>query len=522
MTDLGPNISLGKVLEVFPDTYTATVTILASSDETFGKIFECKILALRLDNFGAASVSLPMPQDRVYVSTQFSTSFPSIVGYETAPREQTLPTEHQARLTPFTPTTDTTMPTGTNSIRGKAPADALPGDDFKTGTDGQALAILTGGSVIAKATELCQLLLTKTRATATLVARRLKIFTDFGEIISDSENGSATLAIRGNTQVKKNTSAEAHETDIQLGGKKSLQATLSNKFNLTIDHAGHTAINATSQNTILTQHASTTIGGSSNLAVEASKITTIGKDKHLLIKGSQQRTVEDSDTFTVLGSSLKSVTGKNELKTSSVSIETIDGIGRAAKDPDAKQILIGKGNFKVKVGSLNLGSTPPLILAPKTGNFLIEVLNGDIKQNTYVGDVIFSTFKGDASLATLNGDAKLQTSIGNTVASTIKGNAILSSDLGNASVKAPVGNAELEGAIAQLKANSRLLSGDSSTDHVVTAMKLSTQLFIKIATVFNSHSHIVTPLIGGPTSPPTSTMSKISPTAMSNNPKTMA
>ena len=541
MTDLGPNISLGKVLEVFPDTYTATVTILASSDETFGKIFECKILALRLDNFGAASVSLPMPQDRVYVSTQFSTSFPSIVGYETAPREQTLPTEHQARLTPFTPTTDTTMPTGTNSIRGKAPADVIPGDDFKTGTDGQALAILTGGSVIAKATELCQLLLTKTRATATLVARRLKIFTDFGEIISDSENGSATLAIRGNTQVKKNTSAEAHETDIQLGGKKSLQATLSNKFNLTIDHAGHTAINATSQNTTITQDTNTKIHGSSNLAVDASKKVTIGKHKEEKVKASYNLNIGASSTHMIGGTHSKTVTGPIRTKTHSVSIESIDGIGLAETDPKAKHFDISAGNFQVDIGSLSLKSLPPAILKGKTGNFLVNIMNGDakiksllgdIRLDTVLGDIIADTIKGDVTCSTSAGNATLKTKAGDVTTSTllgkaelstVKGDVTTSTLLGKATTSTTLGEAELAGTKVLLEASIRMLSGASSNDPVVTALKLTQQIQSKILSIFNAHTHMyLNTAIPMPTSPPLTQMSPISPTSVSRDIKTMA
>ena len=516
MTDLGPNISLGKVLEVFPDTYTATVTILASSDETFGKIFECKILALRLDNFGAASISLPMPQDRVYVSTQFSTTFPSIVGYESAPREQTLPTEHQARLTPFTPTTDTTMPTGTNSIRGKAPADALPGDDFKTGTDGQALAILTGGSVIAKATELCQLLLTKTRATA-------------------------TLAIRGNTQVKKATASQAYETEVKLGGEKSLQATLSNKFNLTIDHAGHTAINATSQNTTITQDTNTKIHGSSNLAVDASKKVTIGKHKEEKVKASYNLNIGASSTHMIGGTHSKTVTGPIRTKTHSVSIESIDGIGLAATDPKAKHFDISAGNFQVDIGSLSLKSLPPAILKGKTGNFLVNIMNGDakiksllgdIRLDTVFGDIIADTIKGDVSCSTSAGNATLKTKAGDVVAttllgkaelSTVKGDVTTSTLLGKATTSTTLGEAELAGTKVLLEASIRMLSGASSNDPVVTALKLTQQIQSKILSIFNAHTHMyLNTAIPMPTSPPLTQMSPISPTSVSRDIKTMA
>ena len=541
MSDLGPNISLGKVIEVFPNTYTATVTILASSDSEFGKTLECKIMSLRLDDFGSASVSFPMPQDRVYVSTQFSKTFPSIVGYETKPREHTLATEHQARLTPFTPTTDTTMPTGTNSIRGKAPADALPGDDFKTGADGQTLAILTGGSVIAKATELCQLLLTKTRATATLVARRLKIFTDFGEIVSDSKNGTATLAIRGNTQVKKATASQAYETEITLGGEKALQATLSNNFNLDVDHSGHTAINATSQNTTITQDTNTKIHGSSDLAVDGFQKVTIGKDKEEKLKASYKLNVGASSTHMIGGTYSKTVTGPIRTKTHSVSIESIDGIGLAATDAKAKHFEISAGDFQVDIGSLSLKSIPPIILTGKTGSFKVQIMNGDamitalrgdMELSTVLGDVRVATFKGDVKVlsgigdilcSTEAGDAELSTTKGDAKLSTGAGDVVTSTILGKAKTSTLLGEAELAGTKVLLEASVRMLSGASSTDPVVTALKLTQQVQSKILAIFNSHNHrYIDDGTPAKTSPPLTQMPPITPFSISRDIKTMA
>ena len=493
MTDLGPDIAIATVLEVYPDTYTAKVSTVASYDGSFGKTLECKIYAMKITDYGAVSVSFPLPQDQVYVSTQFSESLPAIVGYVTSAREYTAPTEHQARLTPLQ-NKDTTLPSGVTNIRGKAPADALPGDEFQTGNDGQVLGMLTGGSLIAKASTLCQLLLTKTRATAILVARRFKIFTDFGEIISDSKNGTASLAIRGNSQVKKSNATQSYETEIQIGGEQALKAVLSNNFDLSVNHAGDTALDAAYLNVNIMQDSNTDILGDSNSNVFGEKSTTVYKDSHLHILGSQNQTVEASDTSLFLSSHLKTVTKKNTLINQSVYEEKTAGISLTSTSKDSKKVTVERGDYTINIGEL--GAIPAPITLPYLGSFNVSVLLGKINNEVTAGDI--------------NNSVTL-------------GNVTNSTKIGKSSVEAVLGIAELTGLLSELNTEMRKLSGSGSNDPVVTALKLTQQITTKIINVFNFHNH-VTPggITPAPTTIPLQTMSPLAPNDVANDIFTLA
>ena len=535
MSDLGQYIYLGKVMEVFPETYTATVSVLASGEGSFGHLIECKVIALKITGYGAASVSLPLPQDIVYVSSQFSETTPSIVGYATPPRSHTDTNDYHTTLTPLKINNDN-FEEGSNNIRGNSPPDVLPGDDFKTGDDGQTLAILAGGSVIAKATALCQLILTKTRATALLVARRLKIFTDFGEITSDSENGQASLKIKGGSHVKQNNKQNKHDTEIILGGQHSFQAKLPNNFSLNIDKAGNVAQYSTSSLANIQNDSTVLVRKDQNTSILGSKTTNIGNHSHNTVGGNYKQTVDGSDTLITLGSSSKVVNGANRVTTNSVSIENVSGINAVATSPTAKHTSIGAGDYLIEVGSLSLKSIPPPILAPKTGSFYVNVLNGDVQHETFLGDIISKTKLGDLSFSTIKGNIQNSTLLGNFNASattgvnltTTAGTANLESTAGpvvakglTATVEAST-QAEMKAAKAMLSANVRLLNGDSSTDSVVTALKLTAQIQSKILAIFNSHTHVASGAPSPtPTSPPTSVMQPIQPNSIVNNKKTL-
>lgn len=542
MSDLGQYISIGKVLEVFPETYTATVNIVDSDEGTFGHLLECKVLALKITDFGAASVSLPLPQDIVYVSTQISEASPSIIGYATHPRPYTDTTDYQTKLTPLR-LKDPNFPEGSKNLRGRAPADTLPGDDFKTGNEGQTLAILTGGSVVAKAASLCQLILTKTRATALLIARRLKIFTDFGEITSESENGQASLNIRGGSHVKTNNKKGSYDTEVTLGGQQSFKATLPNNFSVNVDKAGNISSQCNSQTNITRGAQSTKIEGDQNTSILGSKTCNVDNHSHMVIKGNHKQTVSGSDTLITLGTASKVINGAYRTTANSTATEYVAGINTVATDPVAKQITIGAGDFSINVGSLSFGSLPRPITAPKTGSFKLEVLNGDINLKSTIGTISVWSGLGAIDFTTLSGNIKLQSLLGSFEAkattgvsiSTAAGSASMSSLAGSVEVLGTTSAtlkstgvakvqsstiAEIESAKIALKANVRMLNGDSSTDSVVTALKLTAQLQSKIMAVFNSHSHIASGP-GAPTSPPPTQMMPISAADVVNSKKTL-
>ena len=509
ISDIGKYIALGKVLEVYPNTYTATVEIMNSANFEFGRYVECKITTFKLTTLGAASVSLPSPQDIVYISFQHSATHPSIVGYQQPSTIEPAESEFQHKLTPLRDIggEDKVFSGGTNFTRGTGPSDLLPGDEISSGDEGQTLAVLKGGSVIAKASNLCQLLLTKTRATGTLVARRLKFYTDFGEITSESENGVASLRIRGNSSVQKTNQAPGdYGLNIRLGGKTMLDVSLEKKATLAVNNSGHAQLQVEALQIEIAKDKTEHITGSSKTTLTGSETKIVGTDKENITKGKLATKVRGSESHSVIGSRTVTIGGLSTNVYQSVKLESIKGVGLLATDPVAYHTNIGAGDYVIEIGSPSIGGLPAPILLPTMGSFKVLITAGDFVAEVLMGDISFTTLLGNVELSSILGTAKLSSPL----------KAVVESEA----------LTEIKGGLVALEAEVRMLSGSSgSADPVVTAMKLTKELLTKITLIFNTHTHMNPPHAPGAPSvsmPPLSPMSPIQPLDVVNEKSTLS
>ncbi len=486
--DIGQYIYIARVLEVYPATYTARVEVIDSTDNNFGAIVECRILAMRLSSDGAATVNFPMPTDTVYISSQRSKSSPDIVGY--VPNVNLPPSyaSHQQQLTPLEHigTRDKNYLGGRINNRNSSPGDVLPGDEISVGKEGQTIANLTGGSLLFKAGALSQIILTKLRSTIKIVSRRLHIFTDFGEIVSESENGAAYLAINGNTTVQKsNKTVGNYDYNIKLGGENMFSASFASVFNNTINKTGGVATTLGYLQTRIKEDSATEYLSSNESIVGLDYTEYTGRNYKQTVKGNLKSHAVGKRNISTTGSHSEIVGGQSRSTYQGIRQEIIKGITVLATDGEAHGINVGMGDYNITIGDLSLGVTPSPVLAGKFGNYNLRIINGDIDMRTYLGKYLAKA----------------------TIKATVDGGA----------------HVELKALVAALEANMKHLDGLSgSQDPVVTALRLQTEIATKIIATYNSHTHPVfvsTPLGpgSGTASATPSQMSSIDVASISNS-----
>lgn len=493
--DIGEYIHIGKVLEVYPQTYTAMVDFRNSSKNEFGRVVECRVMALKLNSKGAASVSLPMPQDFVYVSTQRSSQYPDIIGYHLPTTATPRPSEFQHQLTPIRKIggEDINFNGGTNQIKGPGPQDVLPGDQLTSGDEGQTLGVLTGGSIIAKASALCQMILTKSRSTMTLVARRFKLYSDFGEITTESENGVASLRIRGNTSVQKsNRYPGAYGINLRLGGEDLLNIDLEKKVSVVVDNSGIVRARMHSLQLDIPNGISFTNKssiGSVNLDLSNIPQTITVGAREFTVVGRDYQTVRGKQRISVTGAASHTYGGAVRLTYNKTVSHTVKGVSLEATNPTAYEVNTGAGDVLFKIGNPALLTPPAPILLPTLGSFIVDLTAGHFKANTLLGDITLETTLGTATLKSF-----------------------LKASIESAAL------AEIKGGLIALEAEVRMLAGQTgSTDIVVTALKLTQQILNKMIIMFNIHQHPpIPPLVGGPVLPPITQMQPILPLDIAN------
>lgn len=491
--DINAYMHVAKVLEVYPETFTAKVKYVKSSLGSFDEVVECKIQTLKLSAFGDCSVSFPSPMDIVIVSTQASVIRPSIIGYYNVPLEKPTTYEFQHQLTPAKHygSADKNLAGGTFPARGSGPLDAMPGDYVTLTEEGSGFGALKGGSAFIKAGLIAGIFLSKFRSTVTIVSRRIKIFSDFGELVSESVNGKASIHLRGNTDVKKtNTHKGQYDYQLSLGGDSLLSAKLLNNFSFVVDGDGKFKLMAKSAHVVLQSPPVIEISGDSvqtqkgskSLEVSGDNVTTIKKNDKLSIRGSASHMVRGSYTQTFGGA--HRVTGNSTYSL------TLKGISPLSLDTAAYKISVGSGDIIFDIGKPTLGGTPSAALAGKMGGFKVNMVAGDFKTSSLFGNIELSTILGTAKLS-------------GALKATLESKAI----------------AELKANIAALESTVSMLAGVSgSTDPVVTALRLFSEINNKIIMIYNTHTHPSPQAPAGllTTAPPMVSMTPLTPTAIAN------
>jgi hypothetical protein len=199
-----PLFRVGTVVEFNPATFTADVQMTRSEIRMAAPILGLGGQAESTDmswqqNLRGATVAMVLIEGEYYVMS----TLPTAVQEHTAgPQSGVTPDTSQAEQDVLTQR-ETEI---TRTFNNNRPKTLLPGDKFIRAEDGAELGLLQGGMATLKASPLAQLILGKFRDFARLVARRVQVFSDFGEIeLFHRDGGKVGLEIFGGTRI-----AETH------------------------------------------------------------------------------------------------------------------------------------------------------------------------------------------------------------------------------------------------------------------------------------------------------------------------
>ena len=513
-TGLASHLSIGRVLEVNTNTYTAAVYII--SGRHAGLTPECVFRCLSKNTASRSGVVfIPEKDDEVYLDWSYGPTpvitdhFVDVVNEETARgnKQKILPVESFGGADKFF------KGLGRKPYRW-GPADLMPGDKMIMGKLGNYLGILSGGLAVLRGGPLSQIILSKYRDYVKIISRNFELFTDFGIIRSRNIKGQTNFEILGNATGRKTNSIGETAWDyvFRLGGKNLLDLQLMrDKFQLSIDSDGHTTIKtAASFSVDMASAPEINITGNQTHNVDGSKEEFFTGDNQMVVRGT--RTLKAGRLITsVSGADNKVVAGpvtKNYMRTFT---ETVRGTSATDLSTIGYHSKLAAGDYQITVGDpLDFGTPSVLLLAQlQTGSYGVKVfvgdidfniaIKGDIKGSTLLGNVDLSTAAGNVGMSTLLGNVSFSTQAGNIGLSTTLGNIEFLTTAGNATFGTLVGNVEIKATAGSIK----LSAGTSSIELGPLGIKITNNginMMDEIAETFTNLSTSVTPGFGGPLS----------------------
>ena len=340
------------------------------------------------------------------------------------------------------------------------PTDVMPGDKFIMGQTGNMVGVLNGGVTVMKASGLAQTIMTPANGTVTTVARNWQVFSDFGVARMFSREGVTGFEILGNNNaLRSNKHQDVWDFRFQLGGDRQLldMRLGKDKFQHQVNPDGKSTLSAQGGALHLYGNTLTTkVTGSQFNTITLNERTRVDNNSELVVSGIRKETVSRYVTLCT-GSSNSVVSGAESSSYLSTRSETIQGTSAISVNPAAKSTTVAAGNYELSIGNpIYVGvPAPSLLVQGKTGEYKLEVFNGnientilvkgDIVHRTTLGAVTFTTGTGNAGMSILGaGNLTLSTSVGNATLSTVTGNVEATTQLGNATFGATTGNATLQ------------------------------------------------------------------------------
>lgn len=286
--------------------------------------------------------------------------------------------------------------TGRQNYRGGMPADVLPGDWARVGSQGNLVAVLEGGTTVLKASELSKVIANSVGDLLQLVGRNMDLYSDFGEIQFRNDNGRVSMSLKGGSQQTTETHTEQEKFTIHAD----------------LGHAGELVdfrITDTKGRTLAQSHwkPDGTVERYADQALREVVGTTYTfetTDKVETIAGSYTFTVGSNVSGTVSGSMSHQVQGNVEFTSGNDTILTGN-----------RDTVIAAGRF------FNVAVSGSLTNAPGAAAYKTVVTNGSYTidiGNPAAGDIQaamsgfqVTTFLGDIDLGTTLGKVKVRTTL---------------------------------------------------------------------------------------------------------------
>lgn len=304
----------------------------------------------------------------------------------------------------------------------RTPRDLIPGDEALVGTEGNAIAVLTGGVNIMKS-GLAQVQTHTLNDLVQIICRNFRMHSDMGTSEIKNDGGGLNYSFRGgaNQTVEAGSDQEKWTIRLDVGAIGDLF-----RFELTRPD-GNTIfrlyVNGDGKVEMFGAQGIDLMGGSKHtqkhlkdreIVIKASDTQTIGGDQSKTVRGKKDETVSSNvtqmvgndRTISVVRNETRTVGGKQEEK-------IVGGNALLAKPGDiARETTINNGSWKIDIGSPLAGASPVAQPGFELNTYLGNIdqrinIQGNYTVSTILGKVDISSFAGPVALKTLAGTANL-------------------------------------------------------------------------------------------------------------------
>lgn len=283
---------------------------------------------------------------------------------------------------------------GSGNFRGKKPRDVLPGDHIIDGDMGNLIGVLSGGSVIVKASDLAQVIATQARHLLRLVGKNLKIDTGAGTLDFETEDGKSTISLYAGAdeETESSPTAENFRIRCELGADGELvdfrvtDGRGRSRYRLHVDPDGRVQTKSRRKTEVIRED----------------RRTEVGTDDDTLVGGNASHSVEGDETRVVGGTFDAEAGGNWNMRAAS------DASMTAMND-----LIFGAArNVEMAATGSVTGSSPAMNFDVSNGDMKIDIgnpLNGDAQTRSSGLDI--DTFNGDIDFRSAFGNVKINTTL---------------------------------------------------------------------------------------------------------------
>lgn len=302
---------------------------------------------------------------------------------------------------------------GLANYRRNMPAQLVPGDWVRAGSQGQYISVLdggsSGGSVVMHGSHWSQVSAHGSKDTVHINAKNLKVETGFGRLDFRDENGKPSFALRGGTD-------QTTETGVDRGNW-TIRADIADgqaKYGL-FDRKG----NALATRGISPQgDVSDIIRGEHNTRVAGPSVQTYANERHIVVQdGADSHEVLNGDRTERFGGNHDSRVSQNRTsfifndRSDMIQRDWVQSVGRALTASISGDPITGTPGSAAALWQVTNGSVefdigqPPLDTGIAQSGFVVNVktlTGGDIDLSTALGKFIASTTLPDSVLLGAN------------------------------------------------------------------------------------------------------------------------
>lgn len=287
---------------------------------------------------------------------------------------------------------------GSGNHRGDKPRDMLPGDWIESGSLGNLLGVLEGGTTILKASDLAQIIATQAHHMLRLIGKNIRMDTGGGTLDFQTEEGKSTLNLymAADEETEGSPDVENFRIRCELGTDGELV-----DFRVT-DPRGRSVYRV---------H----VDPDGRVQKKSKREThVINEDRRVEIGDADEKIVNGDETSQVGGSSERTVGGDSRQRVGGS--HRVYAAQNTAFNALQDVILNAARNMSLSASGDMSGNAPALSMDVSNGDFVIDIGNpvkGDAQTSMSGFDV--NTFTGNISFNSTLGSFNVNTRVPNSV-----------------------------------------------------------------------------------------------------------